>query len=87
MTLTIKDLKEMQHNDIIAKGTGLIREILDAPIKWVAVRGGMHDWVIYYGLINSSDIGVILFGNKVHTGSTIRKLVPCTDDAFDMYRF
>jgi hypothetical protein len=51
--LTLQDLKELAPNSIFASG-----EILDNPegvnmtgsgkmLRWVAVRGGIHDWAIY----------------------------------------
>lgn len=76
-------------------------EVIDSPkginmantgkiIKWVAVRGGIHDWAIYtdnpYTPMSSFE-GVRDRGDKVYDGENIKKLVECDDEAFNMYRF
>ena len=51
--LTLQDLKNMKPNTIFARG-----ESIDSPeginmtnsgkiLRWLAVRGGIHDWAIY----------------------------------------
>lgn len=51
--LTLQQLKDMEPGTIIARG-----EMLDIPggldmnnsresLRWIAVRGGIHDWAIY----------------------------------------
>lgn len=41
--LTLQMLKDMPMGTIFAQGN-------DEGTKWVAVRGGIHDWAIYCGL-------------------------------------
>ena len=90
--LTLKKLKEMKSGTIFAKG-----EIIDSPyginmantsklLKWVAVRGGIHDWAIYCHLALNSYEWIRSQGNKVHSEENIKKLVPCDEEAFNMYR-
>ena len=80
------------ESGIFAKG-----EIIDSPdginmmnsgkqLKWVAVRGYIHDWAIYCHLADCSYKYIRDFGDKVHSKETIRKIVPCDDEAFKMYR-
>ena len=85
--LTIEKLKEMNpgifktgvtRDDTIERGTKL---------KWVAVRGGIHDWAIYYDKAEMSDEYVRDRGDKFTNKDTIRQLVPCDEEAFDMYRY
>jgi hypothetical protein len=82
--LTLKQLKEMEPG-IFAQG-----EIEGK--KWVAVRGGIHDWAMYlanpYSLgFEDSFLAVKKFGNKIVDEEIIKKLVPCDDEAFEMYRY
>ena len=59
------------------------------PIKWVAVRGYIYDWAIYADNPYSPRYdyeGVRDMGDKVHDRDTIKKLVPCDDEALKMYR-
>lgn len=92
--LTLKKLKEMEPG-IFARG-----ETIDAPaganmantgnlIKWVAVRGKIHDWVIYVdnpyvSIGDYADIARI--GDKLYSLKSITHLVPCDKEAMDMYR-
>jgi hypothetical protein len=90
--LTLQDLKDMKPG-VFAKG-----ESVDTPdgcnmtgsgvmLRWVASRGDVHDWCIYI-LEAWHDWQVVKdVGDKVCMEENIRKLVPCTDDAFAMYRY
>ncbi len=55
-------------------------------MNWVAVTGGAHDWVIYVGWLNMTLDEVRNNGEKITTEKYIRKLVPCTDEAYYKYR-
>jgi len=55
------------------------------PLRWVAVRGGIPDWTIYIG--EATLLEVAHGGDKVISENNIKKLVPCDDEAFNMYRF
>ena len=108
--LTLAKLKAMEPDTVFAKGT-----FIDSPegcnlantgkeVRWVAVRGGIHDWAIYaqnpyyiddfgpevmaVGYSGVWDWQMIADqGDKVYNESHIRKLVPCDDEAFEMYRY
>lgn len=91
--LTLEDLKNMEPKTIIAKG-----EVLDSPIginitnsgkmlRWVAVRGGIHDWCIYCHFANKSYEYIRASGDKIIFEENIKRLVPCTIEAFKMYRY
>ena len=89
--LTLERLKEMKPGMF---ATGLA---LDSPrdinmtgtgkgLRWVAVRGGYWDWAIYIHWATNSVDYIMRSGDKVSNEHHIRKLVPCTDEAFKMYR-
>ena len=90
--LTLENLKEMEPDTIFAKGIvlddsdGVNMSNSGSEMKWVAVRGGIHDWAIYCGLQHDY-LGVKMHGDKVFMEEHIKKLVPCDDAAFDMYRY
>jgi len=87
--LTLEDLKAMQPDIIFNSGTiennpeGIDTESL----SWVAVRGGIYDWAIYAapGYVNFDWISK--HGDKVYDEHLIKKLVPCDEEAFGMYRY
>jgi len=89
--LTIKKLKEMKPG-IFAKGETSVEDYWDASkemqVRWVATRGGIHDWAIYYNLISEDKTDEMIknLGNKMHNEESIKKCVPCDDEAFGMYR-
>jgi len=70
-------------------------------VKFVVIRGGIHDWAIYHSLdanlehsdylggvehLDASWEQISRFGGKVHNREIIQRLVPCTDEALKMYR-
>ena len=88
MELTIEQLKKFGNNEVIATGTGTYPEITDKEIRWVAVAGNeYYDWCIYALLSNESIEKIMTDGDKIFNESIIKRLVPCDDDAFGMYRF
>ena len=88
MTLSIQQLKDMSPGELFASGTGIYPEItFNRSIRWVAVRGeGYHDWAIYYHTPAHNIHFIAREGDKMFTESIIRMLVPCDDEAWDMYR-
>ena len=91
--LTLEKLKEMKPDTIFAKG-----EIVDSPdginmtnsgkmLKWIVIRGGIHDWAIYCHLAEKDYEWIKDYGDKVHSKENIKKLVSCDDEAFKMYRY
>lgn len=94
--LTLKELEGMPSGNVFAQGTvedslkGINIANTGTKLKWVAVRGGIHDWAIYtdnpYSPLDSFE-KVVKFGNKVISAVNIRMLVPCDDEAFKVYRY
>ncbi len=85
--LTKEKLKQMKPGEIIATGIGFYVEIIDMEIRWVAVRGGTYDWCIYYHRAEESIEYIKRSGDKMFTESVIKRLVPCDNKAWDLYRF
>ncbi len=90
--LTLQQLKDMKSHTVIAKGETAVEDYWDASkemqINWVAIRGGIHDWAIYYQLAdkNWNTEMIIEQGEKMHNETSIKKCVPCDEEAFKMYR-
>jgi hypothetical protein len=93
--LTLEKLKAMKPGEVFAQG-----EVENSPdgvymtdehkgqmLKWVAKRGGYHDWAIYLDWAYKSFDSVLSNGQKTTTATYIKKLVPCDDEAFNMYRY
>jgi len=70
-------------------------------VNWVAVRGHIHDWAIYHSLNANLEYADYLDGEshllanneliakhgaKMRKEEEIKKVIPCTDEAFKMYR-
>ena len=92
LKLTPEDIKNMKPG-IFAEGVALDNQYginmfrSGKPLRWVAVRGGAPDWKIYCHFMEKSREEVASNGDKVCDEETIRKLVPCTDEALKMYRY
>jgi hypothetical protein len=90
--LTLQQLKDMEPDTIFA--TGETTDGYDAvnmygkgqELRWVATRGGIHDWAIYVAPKDWTEEMVKSNGDKVHNRESVKKLVPCDDEALGMYR-
>jgi hypothetical protein len=91
--LTLEKLKSMEPKTIFASGLdhdspgGVNMTGSGKAVRWVAVRGGIHDWCIYVHWSDRTIEEIRRAGDKVCDKETIRRLVPCTDEAFAMYRY
>ena len=85
--LTKGMLEAMPPSTIFA--TGVVNEpgLYIEPVRWLAVRGGIADWAIYYHKEESSMAFVRDSGDKCFTKEIIKKLVPCNKGAFNAYRY
>ena len=89
--LTIEKLKNMspgifQSGAILDNPDGINMTNSGERLRWVAVRGGIHDWVIYCYWADATAEWIRDHGDKVHNENHIKKLVGCDDEAFNMYR-
>jgi len=90
--LTLETLKALPPCQVFATGltidnrTGVNMTGSDKTLRWVATRGGIHDWAIYIHFATFSEEYVKSSGDKIHSKDIIKKLVPCDDEAFAMYR-
>lgn len=93
--LTLEQLQKMPPKTVFASGVienspdGVYMTSNDPGrlLRWAARRGGIHDWAIYILWAERTQEEVLSFGDKVTTEGNIKKLVPCDDEAFKMYRF
>ena len=90
--LTKQMLLTMPPQTVFARG-----EIVDSPegvnmtnsgkmLKWLAVRGDIEDWTIYLHWATSSWNYILESGDKPMNENNIKKLVPCDDEAFSLFR-
>ena len=93
--LSLQDLKDMPQGTVFAHGEtenspdGIYMTNSDIGRKmiWAAKRGNIHDWAIYIHWAESGIKYVLSNGDKVKNSANIKKLVPCDDEAFSMYRY
>ena len=80
-------LIQMPPETIFATGIGLYPKLYIGPIKWIAVRGRVADWAIYYLKADCTMEFISREGDKCITKEVIKQLVPCDDEAFKAYRY
>lgn len=78
------------------EGVFMTREHSGRKLLWIAKRGDAYDWTIYIGWAEREpgdhplapiDYDAIMSnGDKIMNDVSIRKLVPCTDEALSLYR-
>ena len=90
--LDLQILKAMPPGTAFATGTaldnpdGLYMANTGKELRWVAIRGDKWDWAIYCHFVDSGIDWIKRFGDKVCDEKHIRKLVPCDDESYEMYR-
>lgn len=86
----------------VSEGGTLEPDGRSTKVKWVAVRGFIHDWAIYHSMdanitqadyfdnpehLDASLDRIVRVGAKLHKDEDIKRFVPCDDEAFKMYRY
>lgn len=61
-------------------------------VKWVAVKGDVEDWCIYYqnpheGTFTKDFYDIAINGDKLHYASHIMQLVYATPEMMNLYRY
>lgn len=90
--LTLQQLKDMPDHTVFAHGTtsddaaGINMANTGNQLRWVAKRGGYHDWAIYIHFAYNDEEYIKTNGDKVTGEANIKQLVPCDDEAYKMYR-
>ena len=84
--ITLEHLKEMEPHVIFASGISHDERIFTEPVRWIAKRGYIHDWAIYYDRQEKSIEDVTRWGNKLYSRNIIKDLVVCDDEMMKMYR-
>lgn len=67
-----------------AKGINMTSS--NTPLRWIAVRGSIEDWAIYVHHAWQDWEWIRHNGDKVHNEETVKKLVPCSNSALELYR-
>lgn len=84
--LTVQELKNMESDKIIGSGF-FYSELHEKGIRWAAIRGkNYHDWALYYHIPEKIIDYTIRLGVKSSSENIVRKLVPCDNEAWKMYR-
>jgi len=93
-TLTLQMLKDMKPGifdtgEIINSPVGIYMTDQDIGrrMRWVASRGNIHDWAIYIHWADKDKEYIRNHGDKCYNSDYIKHLVPCDNEAFEMYRF
>lgn len=86
----------------ISEGGTLEPDGKSTKVKWVAVRGFIHDWAIYHSMdanfimadylddpshLEVSEERITRSGAKLHKEEDIKRFVPCDEEAFALYRY
>ena len=84
-------LEEMTQDTIFARGETSVEDYWDTAkemqIMWGAVTLHGSSWIIYYQLAkrNWSDDVIRISGETMRNPQSIKKCLPCSDEAFTQY--
>ena len=91
--LDLQMLSTMSPETIFATGIidnspeGIFMTRSGGKLRWLAIKGRANDWCIYIHWESSTAEYVKRAGDKVCDKKHIRKLVPCSNEAFKAYRY
>ncbi len=93
--IDLKTFKDFPNNEIFVRGKDFLPNDPE-PIVFVAVKGGIEDWALYYkydsyGSRHFQQIedffqDIKQTGDKIHDRETLKSLVPVTDEVLALYR-
>ena len=84
--LTLEELKKFAPHTTFRRGTGHPNGSIHIPFKWVAKRGLIPDWAVYYGSMDMTWEKVEDIGDKLYNMDLIKQLVNCDDKVLKNYR-
>jgi hypothetical protein len=68
-------------------GVYITNSNIGRKLRWVAVRGIIHDWAIYLHWADEMDAeSVARMGQKIYDLNNVKKIVTADDSALQMYR-
>lgn len=91
--MTLIDFEKIPNGVVFANGVlpnseeGIFMTRNGGDLRWVAKKGGGHDWAIYCFWSSYSEWYVAQHGDKVLNKTHIMRCVPCDDDVFKLYRY
>lgn len=84
--MTLEELKKMEPHAVFATGISYDDRISDQPVRWVAKRGYIHDWAIYYASMDKTVTEVTHWGNKLYSKFIVKDIIACDEEMMQMYR-
>lgn len=91
-TLTLEEFNKIKSETVFARGieenspNGIFMTRQGGLLRWVAIKGYGNDWTVYCHWDYQTEQYVIDSGDKVTNKDTIRKLVSCTEEVYNLYR-
>jgi hypothetical protein len=86
--VTKKLLQSLEPRTIFASGICFgPKNTSDKIIKWVAIRGGIEDWAMYYCeyVKDMHDIYVAGYGEKMYL-SEVKNIMLADEEGYNLYR-
>jgi len=88
--------------DPVSKGGTLEPDGYSTKVKWVAIRGAIHDWAIYHSMdanivqadyfddpihLSATEENIASYGAKLRHIEAIKRFVNPDKEALEMYRY
>jgi hypothetical protein len=84
--MTLEELKELPPHTVFATGISNTPRLHSEQIRWVAKRGYIHDWAVYYSTADKEVEEIMKWGSKIHSLDLVKELVVCDEPMIKMYR-
>jgi hypothetical protein len=84
--MTLEELKALPSHTVFMTGIANDPRLHGEQIRWVAKRGYIHDWAIYYSTLDKTPEEIEKWGSKVYSLNIVKDLVACDEEMLKMYR-
>lgn len=85
-TFNLIKLQSLAPFGEIARGSGPLPELDIAHVHWIAVKGMVNDWAVYFSSNDEDYKSIAESGNKLYLLNAVKRLIPCTKNVLRRYR-
>lgn len=84
--MRVQQIADALPRQVFLSGSGVYPEISGIRIKWVAVRGNILDWAVYYDRVDVDEDIIARKGDKMYDQDLVARVTGATAACMKYYR-